>query len=60
MLLAVLLAGCAHQKTFVSDYCMIAQPITFTETDLSCMTESLATQIEASNWMFSRMCEDGQ
>lgn len=39
---------------------MIAQPITFTETDLSCMTEDLAGQIEAHNWMHERMCVDGK
>lgn len=61
MILTALLSGCAnHPSTVLSDYCMIAQPITFTEADLAGMTESIATQIESHNWMYERMCVDAR
>lgn len=59
ILSAGLLTGCVSpQRIVVSDYCMIAQQITFTEADLAGMTESIAEQIETHNWMFERMCVD--
>lgn len=61
MILVALLSGCVGpQRIVVSDYCMIAQPITFSESDLTGMTESIAQQIEAHNWLHERMCEDNR
>lgn len=56
-----LLTGCVTPKHIVlSDYCMIAQPITYTEQDLSCMTEKLARQIERHNWQRETLCDGKQ
>lgn len=52
-----LLTGCVTPRAIVvSDYCMIAETITYTDQDLSCMTEELAGQIERHNWQVETMC----
>ena len=57
-ILVALSAGCVSPRHIVvSDYCMIAQPITFTESDLAVMTESIARQIESHNWQIEVLCE---